>query len=167
MTTHVLGPTVPSGRVVAVALGVDASNKLSDKDIGKPVKLIASDTYGLCGNGDEIEGILMGVENHTVNEGFSFGSILTGYLGDRAVAMNKNGSTLAIGTYVVAAAQEARGTVNSGSDGDGALPYVKAGVANDDVPVTFRTPNTFLWRVVSHLGGTGANNTPVLIERVG
>lgn len=166
MEGFMFGETVPSGRVISALLGVDASNKLSDKDVGKAVKLIASDTYGLCVADDEIEGVLLGVEPDTHNAGFSFGSVRTGYLGERVTAMNKSGGTLAIGAYVLAAAQEARGTLNGGTLGP--VPYVKAGVAADDAPaVIFASPATYKWRVVSHLGGTGANNAELLIERVG
>ena len=159
------GVTVPTGRVVSAALGASNSTKLNDADKGKAVKLIASGTYGLVADGDEIEGILIGIEPNTVNNGFSFGSVQTCYLGDRVVAINKGAGALTIGGYVVAAAQAARNTANAG--GLEPAPYVKAGVANNPTGPVFQSPGTFRWRVVSLLTGAGAVDSEVLIERVG
>lgn len=164
-------PTVPSGRVASAALGADANSKLNDKDVGKPVKIGSSDTYVLCADGDELEGFLYGVEPNTVNNGFSFGSVLTCNLGDRVVAINKGGSSIAVGAYVLAAAQAARNTANTAgatsASGLEPCPYIKAGVANNTTGPVFQSPGTFRWRVVSLLGGSGAVDSEVLIERVG
>lgn len=166
MESFMFGVTVPSGRVVSAALGVDANSKLNDNDIGKPLKLIASDTYGICGDGDEIEGLHVSMEPHTVNNGFSFGSVQTCYLGDRIEAINKGAGAISVGQYVLAAAQAARNTKNAGSL-DTPKPYVKAGVANNTTGPVFQSPATYRWRVVSLLGGNGAVDSEILIERVG
>lgn len=158
MTTFTLG--VPAGlaydSTVSAALGVNAAGKLTSADLGKAVKLIADSNYGVCADGNEIEGVLLAVEPYTVKDGFGFGTIQTK---ERVVAINKDVGVLAIGAYVVAAAQAAVGTANtvvaSGTQKGTYGPYVKAGAG-----VIFR------WRVVAHFGGAGVVDTPILIERV-
>ena len=157
MATFTMG--VPAGlaydSTVSAALGVNAAGKLTSADLGKAVKLLADSTYGVCAATNDIEGVLIAVESHTVNDGFGLGTVQTK---ERVVAIAKGG-VLAIGAYVVAAAQAAIGTANtvvaSGTQKGTYGPYVQAGAG-----VAFK------WRVVAHFGGAGAVDTPILIERV-
>lgn len=136
------------------SLGV-SSVKLTSLDEGKAVKLVAESRYGVVTDGDEIEGILVAVEPATVNNGYGLGTIQR-----KESFIGKNlGATLVIGEKVVAAAQPAVGTaiteLTSGNE-RGVRP----------TPVKTGTPTTFVWRVISLLGGGGLVNTNVLIERV-
>lgn len=159
------GATVPQGKTISAALGVNAGTKLTDKDVNKCVKLAANNNYVLCADGDEIEGILMSVEPHTVNDGFGFGSVLLANEGVREEA-TVVGTTLAVGDFVVAAAQAAVGTEQTLGK-----PTVKKGTAASQgggSPFTYveRSPNTYIWRVISLLSGTGLATETVLIEKV-
>ena len=62
------------------ALG-SAGNKgtFTDKDFGKPLKLVADSTYDLCADGDEIEEVLqaLATQQSTVNGGYQIGTIRT------------------------------------------------------------------------------------------
>lgn len=157
-------PTVPTNSVVSAHLGSDKTqpNRLTDNDIGKAVKLGGSDNYLLCDDGDEMEGIVLAVEPGTIDDGFAFGSVQKN---GRIVAMNKGSGTISVGAFVVAAAQAAVGTKNStGGNNFDPCPHVKAGAAG--VPGTsFATPATYKWRVISLLGGTGAKDSAILIEK--
>lgn len=120
---------------------------VTDNDIGKPVKLVAADTYGLCSDGDEIEGFINGLETATA-DGKKFGSVCTGLR--KRVELD---GAAAVGTYVVSAANAAAGTKNTNG-----LPIVKdADVGTNGQPV-------FGWRVISGTGLDG--DTTAIIERV-
>ncbi len=84
------------------------------------------------------------LEPFTVNSGFSFGVVQTN---GRVRAYNADAGALAVGAYVINAAQVAVGTAG--------LLRVKAGAGT-----------AFKWRVISLLGGSGAVASTVLIERV-
>jgi hypothetical protein len=149
---------IPQDGVISAKLGVDASNPLSDKDIGKAVKLIAKDTYGLCAEGDEVEGFLVAVEPATI-DGFSFGSVQI--KGRKEVVLD---GAVTVGDLVVVGNVIARGTAISL-----AAAEVKAGTPASQLggaPYTYtqRVPNTHLWRVIS---GTGLSGATCIIERVG
>ena len=66
--------------VISAKLGTDTvanSGHLNDNDIGKPVKLLAAGRYGLCADGDNIDGFLVGVDPET-RDGYAFGSVQVG-----------------------------------------------------------------------------------------
>lgn len=131
-------------------LGASAK-QITDNDMAKPVKLIATDRYGLTADGDEIEGFVSSVSVETY-DGYSFGSVKRG--GRQFVELVGAAS---IGDLVVAAANTAAGvasTVNASRavTGENALPKVKTG-----------TPVNHKWRLIS---GTGVAGSIGLIERI-
>lgn len=158
MTDFTFQPVVPlpDDATQSAALGVNAAGKLTDKDIGKAVKLIGDSRYGVVADGDDIEAVLISVEPVTVQNGLGFGTIQTK---ERIVAQNKGAGAIAVGAYVVAAAQPAVGTeialLTSGTQTGVRPTPVKAGAGTQ-----------FKWRVVSLLGGAGAVDSTILIERV-
>jgi hypothetical protein len=145
--------TVPQGTVLAAKLGADSDNPLSDADVGKAVKLDASDNYVLADAGDEIEGFLLSVEPAT-QDGFSFGSVQKG--GRKAITID---GTLAVGDLVVVGTVVARGIALTGP------VKVKKGTAASQLATgtyayTERTPNTHLWRLIDK------NDTVGVIEKI-
>lgn len=137
-----------------------AAGYLTDADVGKGVKLGATDRYILALDGDEIEGFLVAVESATV-DGFTLGSIA---LGTRK-AVTIVGATVAIGGLVVLGAPVAKGVALSAAS----AVLVKAGTPASQLggaPYTFteRVPKNHLWRLIS---GTGVAGTVNIIERVG
>ena len=142
------------------ALG-SSGNKgtFTDKDFGKPLKLVADSTYDVCADGQEIEEILTALASQqtTVNGGYQIGTIRNN--GD-ALAIVGSGS-VAIGDIVVAAAQAAIGTLNNPAKPTTA--YLKVKVAGD---ATAQAAVKHKWRVVSIHSGNGSANSVVLIERM-
>lgn len=135
-------PQLPAG-VDQAALGVDANGKFAQADLNKLVKLAANNNYVLIADGNDIEGVVIAVEGHTVNNGFSFGSVAVRF---KHLKVTVSGGALAVGATVVGAAQAALGTSQ-------AYPVVKAGAGS-----------VFKWRVKSLLTGTGQVGEQVLIE---
>jgi len=78
------------------------SGDLNSNDIGKPLKLTAADTYGLCADGDQIDGFLLSVADYTA-DGYAVGTV---QLGGRVRVEIK--TTLDIGDIVEAHTQTAR-----------------------------------------------------------
>lgn len=130
----------------SACLGVDANNKLTDNDIGKAVKMAASNNFVLCATTNEIEGLLVATEPVTYNDGFAFGTVQRRGRALATVGANQVG-TLAVGDLVVADTQSAIDTVGG-------------------LQVLGGSPTTFLWRVIRVVSGTGAAGDTVLIERV-
>lgn len=99
------------------------SSAVTDNDIGKPVKLSASDTVALCSDGDAIYGFINSVEVHTED-----GSKVVGVQvrGRKWVLLS---GSMAVGALAEAAANTAAGTANAG---DFALVSTKA-VVNADI----------------------------------
>ena len=146
---------------VSAALGASTAAKLSDLDIGKVVKLGGDSRYIVASAGDQIEGFLKGVQPNTVNDGFSFGTV---QVKEQKVVVNAGAGVIAIGAFVVAAAQPAVGT---------AIALVSSGRYKGERPAPVRVATApeleashFKWRVTSHLGGAGAVSAPMLIERI-
>lgn len=137
-------PQLPGG-VDSAALGASAAAKFGPKDLNKAVKLAGADNYILAADGNDLEGVVITVEAPTVNDGFSFGSVMVRFKHQTATV---SGTDLAVGAAVVCGPQAALGTAQ-------ADPVVKAGAG-----VLFK------WRVKSLLGGTGAAGTTVLIEPI-
>lgn len=149
MTTFVFTELVnsPHADVVAAALGVNAAGKFSDKDIGKPVKMAANNNFVLCASGDQIEGFVTAVEANTVNDGFSFGSVLRNKRVIAQVDAAQVG-TLVVGEFAVAGTSSALGTKDS-------YPKVLQG-----------TPADYKWKVIRNISGTGVAGDLVLLEKI-
>ena len=149
MTAFFFTPLVndPPATVLSAALGVDASNPLAQADVGKVVKLAASNNYVLAATGDDIEGIVSTIAAEgTVNDGFSFGGVQV----DRRILAEvaaAQGGAIAIGAFVVAGIQIARGTAG--------IAQVIAGAGANHK-----------WRVIRHVTGTGVAGNTVLLEKV-
>ncbi len=126
--------------VISAKLGTDTvanSGHLTDADIGKPVKLLAAGRYGLCADGDNIDGFLVGVDPETV-DGYAFGSV---QIGGRIYAQLDGASTFGYyveaGTMAAARTAETSGygqvstsaiytTLDATSTGDEAIPFILA-----------------------------------------
>ena len=137
----------PHADVISAALGVDAANKLSDKDLGKPLVMASSDNYIIATVGDEIEGFGVSTEAYTVKDGMAFGSV------QRNMRKMVQVATTAVvwGDLVVAAASAAIGTAD-------AYPQVKKALGTE--------AGVFQWRVISIVTGTGVVGDIVLIEKI-
>jgi len=138
---------VAEGDLTTAKLGtgtVAASGDLNGNDIGKPVKLTAADTYGLCSNGDQIDGFLYSVESYTA-DGYAVGTVQLS--GRRRVELGGNS---AVGTLVQSGTNAAR-TV---------APTNGLGVV---VEHTHVTATRKLWRVISGTGLSG--DTTCIIEK--
>lgn len=150
----------PLDRVETARLGAGtgAANFLTDKEVGKFVKLVAESRYDLCAVGNEIEGRIVAIETAS-QDNYTIGSVQR----EGRFEVTFDGLQGTPGTGVIAL-------------GD----YVVTGTpVPKDTALTFTTPakvckataagNTLnhKWRVIS-LGsaGTGAVGTTGLIERV-
>lgn len=137
----------PMADVITTALGASAGAKLNDNDIGKPVKMGTAQNYVVCSAGDDIEGFVVAIEPATVNDGFSFGSVIRNKRMIARVDAAQAG-TLAVGEYAVAGASSALGTKDD-------YPKVKEG-----------SPTHFHWRVIRVVSGTGVAGDLVLLEKI-
>ena len=133
-------------QIESACLGVDASNKLTDKDVGKALKIAAANNYVLDATTDEIEAVLISTEPNTFNDGFAFGSVARRGRFVATVGANQT-ATLVPGELVVADTQAAIDTA-------GGLVVMEG------------TPTTFIWRCIRVITGTGVVGDTVLIERV-
>lgn len=140
----------PHADVITAALGVDASNKLNDNDIGKPLKLAAADNYVLCADGDDIDGFLISLNAETVNDGFSVGSLQRNKRFEVQVESGEVGTAI-VGTHVCAG-----------------IPVVAINVKQTYPQVILKTlaAGSNMWRVISIISGTGVAGDLILIERV-
>lgn len=121
----------------------DSSNMLTEKDVGKFLKLKGDSQYGLCAATNPIEAVLVQTNTPTGTfDGYTLGTIRKG--GRLRVTF---GEVLNVGDYVVAGTVAARGTALT------APPTV----------AKFNTPTgAFQWRVVSLDGTTAAGQTGVI-----
>lgn len=126
---------------------------VSQNDIGKPFKMTAGSRYGICADGDLIEGFLIAVDGATI-DGLGLGTIKSN--GRQVVTVS--GTTLVVGDYVVSAANAAKGTKPTANG------LVKKAATPADATAALAA-SRFGWRVVE-LIGSGAAGTDVLIERV-
>lgn len=155
---HFITPTGNIEDVITVRLGAGSgtANNVDDKEVGKPVKLVAESRYDLAVAGNEIEGFITSVELAT-SAGFSIGGIIeedSVFVTFDGLQATPGTGVIAIGDYVVAGTAVAKGTALT------AFPKVcKATAAGNTL--------NFKWRVVS-LGaaGTGAVGTSGVITRV-
>ena len=153
MTPLRFGVTVPMlpGSVDSCALGASASpgDRFTKNEVGKAVKLAASNNYVLAVDNDDLEGVCEEVGSSdpggTVNNGWSFGGVRRRFGSYEATV---KGGALAVGAQVRCAAQAALGTANTNG-----APHIEAG-----------TGTAFKWRVKSLLTGTGQIDQLVLIE---
>ena len=147
-------PTIHAYPVDTVILNAPANTAPTRAEIGKPVKLVAADTYGLCAAGDPIEAIITS-DLSSLTGATRGGKLLVGIV-KKGIFKAKAGEVLAIGDYVVSDAVPALGTVLPENTAGEQLPTVKKG-ANT-------TP--FRCRVVGFDGGTGAKDSTVVVEFV-
>lgn len=152
MTTFVQSTLTDLEDMESWALGADGTHPFTEADVGKAVKLAASNNMILATNGDEIDGFVNTVEHYTVNSGFGFGGVRREGRQIALVGSNQSG-TLDVGEYVVADTQT---TLNTANQTDGtSLPYVKTG-----------TPTYNHWRCIRIISGTGVPGDKVLLERI-
>ncbi len=137
----------PHADVVTAAIGVDNANKLTDNDIGKPLKMASASNYVLAAAGDEIEGFLESTESFTVNDGFAIGSVR------RNMRKTAQVLTTAVvhGDLVVAAGSAAINVKD-------AYPQVAKAAGTEG--------KLYMWRVILIVTGTGAVGDLVLLEKI-
>lgn len=143
-----LAPTVSDlSDYITVKLGTDTvanNGHLADADIGKPVKLVGADRYGLCADGDVPEGFLISV-NPDTDGGYAYGTVQTGGM----VKVELDGA-VTLGALVGAAAPAAARTAETNGLGK---VSVHTGLATDKAR----------WQLVS---GTGLDeDTTGVIKR--
>lgn len=125
------------------------SDKLTDGDRGKPLKLAGDSRYVRCVDGDEIEATFMALENHTA-DGFAVGTVKTAG-GYREAIVTAPGWK--IGDLVVADVQAANGVYNDTAKFY--RPKVKVGA-----------PEQFKWRIVASYSAEGAANAVVTLQLI-
>lgn len=156
MPKFIFTELVDISEVVTARLGAGtgAANNLSDKEVGKFVKLAGESRYDLCAVGNEIEGRIAAVEAATL-DAYTIGSVQKEgrfeVTFDGLQATPGTG-TVAIGDYVVTGTPVAKDTALSAP-----AKVCKATAAGNTL--------NHKWRVVS-LGsaGTGAVGTTGVIE---
>lgn len=162
-----IGPTIDPGLsdYITVKLGTDTvanGGNLNDNDIGKPVKLVAADRYGLCADGDQIEGFLIAVDPAT-SGGYAMGTVQCA--GRKRVELDGN---TAIGAFVAAAAPAAAKTAETNGLGKvstyaGVVGATATAAEVGVAPTITVSVDTHRWRLVS---GTGLDeDTTAVIER--
>lgn len=163
MTPLKFGVTVPlpPGAIITAALGADAAGAFKQADIGKAVKLGPNDNYIVCAVNDAMEGVVQSIEPGLVNNGFSHGGVLRHIPGlTRVEVLNNAAAALAVNDFVKTTAQAAIGTANASGTtknaGTSPMPQVTKGDGTEKCA----------WRVISLLGGNGAQNTVVLVEAI-
>lgn len=157
MPKFLMVETIHSEKVVTTRVGTTGT-PLKNVDIGKAVKLIATDNFGLAALGDPIEGYLStsNWDNSGTVDGFAIGGVIK----SGTVSATFDGSqaagtgAIAAGDYVVVGTVVAAGTALTGP--------LKVRKATDQAAAA---ASPFAARVVS-LGtaGTGAVGTTGLIE---
>lgn len=147
-------PTIHSYPVDTVILSAPANTAPTRAEVGKPVKLSGPDTYTLCGDGDPIEALIAS-DLSSLTGATRGGKLLIGIV-KKGIFKAKAGEALAIGDYVVSGAVPALGTELPENAAGEQLPVVKKG--------TNTTP--FQCRVVGFDGGTGAQDSTVVVEFV-
>lgn len=146
MTAFAFQETVPAPTMMTAALGTGSAQVWTDKEIGKALKLSASDdsTMVHVTGGDEIFGFLKAVAIGTVNDGYGHGSVqIEGWM-EAKVGANQGGSAMAVGDWVVADTPVAHGT---------------AGMATVKTSASAKQG----WQVMRILSGTGVAGDSVLL----
>jgi len=145
--------------IISAKLGTDTvanSGHLTDADIGKPVKLLAAGRYGLCADGDNIDGWLVGVNPNTV-DGYAFGSV---QIGGRVYAQLEGSSTF--GYVVEAATMAAARTAEASGYGQVSSHAGYALITTDTVDELRPMILTKKWRIIS---GAVTDDAIVLLEK--
>jgi len=158
MTDFAFTELVDMADVQSGALGANSSGKFADIDRGKSVKKASANNFVLCAGTDEIEGFVVAVAPHTVNQGFSFGSVQVKSRKLAVVGASQGATPMAFGDLVVSDTQAALGT---GLTGTG------TGVNAESLgkpPVRTGAPTKFKWRVIRIVTGTGVAGDTVLLE---
>lgn len=144
--------------VISAKLGTNTvanSGHLTDADIGKPVKLLAAGRYGLCADGDNIDGFLVGVNPETV-DGYAFGSV---QIGGRVYAQLDGASTF--GYVVEAGTMAAARTAETSGYGKVSSHAVIA--ASSPTAAQYKTYiEAKKWRIIS---GAVTDTSVVLLEK--
>lgn len=165
--------TVRLGSAIAVGGVVGTGGSMTPGiDDGKLVKLVGESQYDLCAAGDMIEGCITSVEQATAG-GWSIGGVIEEeelYVTANGLQATPGVGNITIGSWVVADAQEAKGTAMV----FGYPKVLQSTHQLGDVPADLATASylsklsLYAWRVVS-LGtaGTGAPGTTIVISRVG
>ena len=145
--------------VISAKLGTNTvanSGHLTDNDIGKPVKLLAAGRYGLCADGDNIDGFLVGVDPETV-DGYAFGSVQTG---GRIYAELDGAATF--GDIVEAGTMAAARTAEANGYGIVSKHAGLALTSSDTVDEALPLIKSKKWRIIS---GSVTDESIVLLEK--
>lgn len=147
--------------VISAKLGTNTvanSGNLNDNDIGKPVKLLAAGRYGLCSDGDNIDGFLVGVDPETV-DGYAFGSV---QIGGRYYAQLEGASTFG---YMVEAGTTAARTVAETTGYGQVSSHAGHAIVAADAAIAIATRPLILskkWRIIA---GAVTDDAIVLLEK--
>lgn len=145
-------------QVTDAKLGTDTvanSGHLTSADVGKPVKLLAAGRYGLCADGDGIDGWLVAVNDET-QDGYAFGTVQTG---GRIYAQLSGASTF--GYVVEAGAPAAARTAESSGYGQVSSSGVY-GAGIDTVAELLPYMLRKQWKIIS---GAVTDDAIVLLEK--
>ena len=143
MASFTFTQNVGEQRYTSAALGAATGTKLTTNDIGKAVKYGTANNVVLCANGDEADGFLETVLDHTVNDGFAFGSAMTSGRMEVVVDSAEAGTAIA-GSKMVAGTQTAIDTAGG--------PVMEIGAG--------------LWKVIRVVSGTGVAGDTVMVEKI-
>ena len=155
---------------VRLGAGTGAANNLSDREIGKFVKLVGESRYDLCAVGNPIEGRISAVESATAG-GFTTGSVQIGGLMEvtfDGLQATPGTGAATIGSFVVCGTPVAKDTALTGPARVCVATNQPGAVPADLTAAGQQARNAaFAWRIVS-LGtvGTGAVGTVGVIQRV-
>lgn len=159
MAKFLITPTVQNQVVISARLGAGAlATRMSDVDVGKPVKLVGDSQYNLVAAADAIEGVVTSIETG-VYDGFVLGGVQSkGYINATAYGLQATPGTgaITVGQYVLAAVPAAVQVAETLST---TLRVVSATSQATAATAAFKA------RVVS-LGpvGTGAVGTAIVVE---
>lgn len=145
--------------LISAKLGTDTvanAGHLNDNDIGKPLKLTATDTYGLCADGDNIDGWLVAVNPETV-DGYAFGVV---QIGGRIWAQLEGASTF--GYMVEADAPAAARTKEASGYGQVSSHAGHALTGASTVDLALPLALSKKWRIIS---GAVTDDAIVLLEK--
>lgn len=127
--------------------------KVGMGDIGKLFKRGAA-SFELCQADDPIDGQLESLREHTVNDGYPYGTIKRAW---RLGVTVKAANTAVVGAPVLAEDQAALGDTNGVAN-----PYTKALVKIDAAGTSSKSP----WKIYEILGDKTQANCEVIIERL-
>ena len=159
MAKFLITPTVQNQVVISARLGAGAlATRMSDVDVGKPVKLVGDSQYNLVAAADAIEGVVTSIETG-VYDGFVLGGVQSkGYINATAYGLQATPGigVITVGQYVLAAVPAAVQVAETLST---TLRVVSATTQATAATAALKA------RVVS-LGpvGTGAVGTAIVVE---